>query len=140
MHRRKFIQRVCIVGVGIMSGCKSTPEFVHVLKKNNKLFVPLAEFTHKNTVSVVFEQGAIGITKFDSTLEPTPDMNEYQAVLLKCTHMGCAVDVNSNDAGFICPCHGAKFSPNGKVVKGPAKEALKQFITSSNTEFVIVHL
>lgn len=136
MHRRKFIQTVCIAGVGIMSGCKSTPELIRVLKKNNKLFVPLTEFTQKSTVSVAFEQGAIGITK----LRSSSDINEYTAVLLKCTHMGCAVDINSNDLGFICPCHGAKFSTNGKVVKGPAQEDLKQFITSSNSEFVIVHL
>jgi len=140
MHRRKFIQTVCIAGVGIMSGCKSTPERVHVLKKNNKLFVPLAEFIQKNTVSIAFEQGAIGVTRLIVEPSSDPKANEYTAVLLKCSHMGCAIDVNRNDMGFICPCHGAKFSPHGEVVKGPAQEPLKQFITSSNNEFVIVHL
>lgn len=47
----------------------------------------------------------------------------FLAYLLICTHLGCTLDLSNE--GFICPCHGSEFDPNGKVLKGPAGEDLK---------------
>jgi cytochrome b6-f complex iron-sulfur subunit len=44
------------------------------------------------------------------------------AVSRVCTHLGCLV--KSEADGFHCPCHGSRFAPDGKVVKGPAPKAL----------------
>ncbi len=44
------------------------------------------------------------------------------AVSLVCTHLGCVV--KPLDEGFICPCHGSKFSADGNVIGGPAPRAL----------------
>jgi Rieske Fe-S protein len=35
----------------------------------------------------------------------------------KCTHQGCLVSIV--DKKLVCPCHGARFSLDGKVEKGP---------------------
>lgn len=45
----------------------------------------------------------------------------------RCTHLGCSVRWNAqtNDS-FRCPCHGGVFDAEGKVVKGPPKEALER--------------
>ena len=132
MQRRKFIQTLCVASAGLMVGCNSTPNMVQALRKNNSLFISKSEFSLVNMIQVDHEKAAVGVTKIDN--------ENYQAVLLNCTHMGCAVDINNSENGFVCPCHGAKFSTNGEVLKGPAKDNLQQFQVSSNSEYVIVHL
>lgn len=71
----------------------------------------------------------------------TPDEKEYfgagdrvfaaaaggkEAISLTCTHQGCTVQPQANGE-FHCPCHGAVFDAEGKVVKGPAKRDLPRF-------------
>ncbi|HEX8556659.1 MAG TPA: FAD-dependent oxidoreductase [Pyrinomonadaceae bacterium] len=42
-----------------------------------------------------------------------------------CTHMGCVVHWNSAERSWDCPCHGSRFNYDGKVIQGPANEALE---------------
>ncbi len=43
-----------------------------------------------------------------------------------CTHAGCTVEWDSQDAVLLCPCHGAAFDParNGRVLQGPTRQPL----------------
>jgi len=50
------------------------------------------------------------------------DDGGFFAITAVCTHLGCIVA--KVDDGFACPCHGSKFSTEGKVVGGPAPRAL----------------
>ncbi|MBD2439559.1 FAD-dependent oxidoreductase [Nostoc sp. FACHB-110] len=49
-----------------------------------------------------------------------------EAVSLTCTHQGCTVQ-KAKDGKFHCPCHGAVFDADGKVLKGPAQRNLAKF-------------
>lgn len=49
-----------------------------------------------------------------------------EALSLTCTHQGCTVQ-RQEDGQFHCPCHGAIFDREGRVVAGPAKRNLPRF-------------
>ncbi len=44
-----------------------------------------------------------------------------------CTHRGCEVAYSAAEKVLVCPCHGAKFGLDGKVLHGPAKRDLKTY-------------
>ncbi|SKB79066.1 FAD-dependent oxidoreductase [Dyadobacter psychrophilus] len=43
-----------------------------------------------------------------------------------CTHMKCIVHWNNSEKSWDCPCHGARFDPDGVVVTGPARADLEK--------------
>jgi Rieske Fe-S protein len=47
--------------------------------------------------------------------------HEFSAV---CPHLGCIVDWNETEKTWDCPCHGSRFSCDGKVINGPANTDL----------------
>lgn len=42
-----------------------------------------------------------------------------------CTHMKCPLTYNEAEKSFDCQCHGSRFSMTGKVLEGPAIDALE---------------
>jgi menaquinol-cytochrome c reductase iron-sulfur subunit len=42
----------------------------------------------------------------------------------RCTHLACTVNWHEESDAFLCPCHDAKFSKEGRVVDGPPPRAL----------------
>jgi cytochrome b6-f complex iron-sulfur subunit len=44
-----------------------------------------------------------------------------------CTHLGCIVRWNRSRRLYFCPCHGARFAPDGRVLGGPAPAPLPRF-------------
>jgi Rieske Fe-S protein len=57
--------------------------------------------------------------------------SDFKAYSLVCTHLGCTVQVKSEQ--FTCPCHGSLFDAQGQVTRPPAGsplQALRVEITS----------
>jgi glycine/D-amino acid oxidase-like deaminating enzyme/nitrite reductase/ring-hydroxylating ferredoxin subunit len=50
----------------------------------------------------------------------------YQVMSATCTHLGCIVHWNPGEQSWDCPCHGSRFSKEGKCIHGPATADLKQ--------------
>jgi Rieske Fe-S protein len=62
---------------------------------------------------------------------------EVSAFSSVCTHHGCKVGLPVAGAA-TCPCHGARFSDTGAVLRGPATSDLKKFyaVIEGNTIYV----
>lgn len=51
-----------------------------------------------------------------------------------CTHMKCNVSWNASEQSWDCPCHGARYAHDGKVITAPASKPLTQVLaTDENT-------
>ena len=52
--------------------------------------------------------------------------NQLHIVSAVCTHMKCVVNFNNAEKTWDCPCHGSRFTTQGKVIEGPTKTDLKK--------------
>ena len=43
----------------------------------------------------------------------------------RCSHLGCALEWNRREHCWDCPCHGSRFTADGKVLESPATEDLE---------------
>ena len=44
----------------------------------------------------------------------------------RCTHLGCALKWNPQEHSWDCPCHGSRFTAEGKVLENPANKNLRE--------------
>jgi glycine/D-amino acid oxidase-like deaminating enzyme/nitrite reductase/ring-hydroxylating ferredoxin subunit len=57
---------------------------------------------------------------------------QIHTVSAVCTHLGCIVNWNSAERSWDCPCHGARFNCDGKVLHAPAIQDLESYSESSS--------
>ena len=50
--------------------------------------------------------------------------NVFKLSKKRCTHLGSALYYNKEDNTYECPCHGSKFSSDGKLISNPATNDL----------------
>ena len=53
-------------------------------------------------------------------------------VSAKCTHLKCSLEWNSDELSWDCPCHGSRFTVEGKVMNGPANYNLPAYVEVGN--------
>jgi len=69
-------------------------------------------------------EGAImrdGVSKVAVHRDHNGNVHKLSAV---CPHLGCIVAWNSTEQTWDCPCHGSRFSAEGRVYQGPANSNL----------------
>ena len=66
---------------------------------------------------------AVGLKKIALYKDRTGSLHAFSAI---CPHLGCVVQWNAEEKSFDCPCHGSRFTCEGKVVNGPAATGLKK--------------
>lgn len=64
------------------------------------------------------------------------DEGGFYAIDATCTHLGCTPRLDAE--GFVCPCHGSRFSREGQVISGPAPRALGRVLVSRATSGQLV--
>ena len=58
---------------------------------------------------------------------------KQEIISLTCTHQGCTVALQE-DGKFLCPCHGALYDEQGRVIHGPALRDLPRFEIAQHRE------
>ncbi len=117
IHRRDFLGRSA-VGMFLLAACTATFGLVRLLKPS--VFPdPMRRFKIGNPDSI-----PLGETKEipEMNVVVVHDQQGFYAISKVCTHLGCVVQPTSE--GFVCPCHGSRFSSDGKVMAGPAPRPL----------------
>ena len=106
---------------------KNRKEFGNILKESshsllfNKLDLPAAEPKDINPgeCKIVNDNGTkVGIYKDENS-------KEYK-IIPKCMHLGCELSWNNLDKTWDCPCHGSRYTYEGKLIYGPSKKDLKK--------------
>ncbi len=89
----------------------------HLLGKEKADKIPLQEIKRG--------QGAVIEIKKKKTAVYKKEDGTLVKLSPQCTHLGCQLSWDKEQKGWSCPCHGSFFSPEGKVIKGPAKKDLE---------------
>lgn len=58
-----------------------------------------------------------GSSKLAISRDDKGNLHQCSAV---CSHLGCIVSWNATERTWDCPCHGSRFTPDGKLLNGPA--------------------
>ena len=120
--RRDFFNEIVTVALGVAS-LGSIVETIRFLSPN-VLFEPPTSFRigtpgdyPVNSVTYIAEQQVYVLRM----------ANGIFAQSATCTHLGCITQWNPDSHWISCPCHGSRFSEDGKVLQGPAPRPLPHF-------------
>lgn len=87
---------------------------------NDKIFWP-----EELKIPVLAEDEAVILKdKFSAYKDQKGQIHKLQGI---CSHMGCVLVWNDAERTWDCPCHGARFDFEGKVIHGPAVRNLKNY-------------
>lgn len=124
LNRRRFLGTCAcaIAGSALATGCASLA-VRQITPVDGRLQLPLLqhpELTEAGGSLAVLPQGtdtpvfilALGGRRF-AALSPI------------CTHLGCTVEIQGER--LVCPCHGSTYDRQGRVLRGPAEQALFSF-------------
>ena len=91
------------------------------------LTVPLVDIPSRG--ALVFRESRLALLRHG---------DEFVALSLVCTHLGCTVAVTSDE--LVCPCHGSRFDRAGGVLDGPATQRLGRYRVKKNGDSLDVQL
>jgi len=134
MTRRDFVVQcgTCLAGAAVGTICLGAARALKpdVLPEPSKSF--------KAGFPAEFPSGEVTVLS-DRHVAIFRDGNEFWALTLVCTHLGCVI-ANEPD-GFRCPCHGSRFDKDGHVKGGPAPRALQWWKLSLSADCqLVVHI
>ena len=88
-------------------------DFIYVMKK----------WVYSGNVELAsIKNGKAGIVKLEGKKYGAyrDEAGKLHLVSAECTHLKCMVLWNNDEKSWDCPCHGSRFTYEGKVINGPA--------------------
>lgn len=132
LNRRKFIKRL-IIAIGAIEGFFLVKNGIHKSHltgiDHEWMNAGKPEDFSRNRI-YPFSTGKFFLSRFED--------GGFLALSVKCTHLGCIVNVNQESKGYDCPCHASRFNKYGEVLSAPATRPLDIFpIKMENGELLI---
>ena len=132
LNRRKFIKRalITVASVEAFFLLKGSVNKINTSSDTAELFNAGKATAFENNKLYPFLTGQFFLKRFED--------GGFLAMSIKCTHLGCVVNRNSETGGFNCPCHASQFDKYGEVISAPATRPLDYFpITIVKGELLI---
>ncbi|HYO71794.1 MAG TPA: Rieske 2Fe-2S domain-containing protein [Archangium sp.] len=135
--RRRFLKGLVGVGAGAaatgLAGCApniSPAPFVNAEKDSSRRVV----LTVSRYPDLLRPGGAITLRVPDEpqVIVMHPQGTQYVVLSSLCTHSGCPVGFENNEA--ICPCHLSRFALDGTVTHPPARAPLTRYTSEFDSE------
>lgn len=122
VSRRDFLGEITIGALGVAG--LGAGALTYQYFSPNVLFEPATTFRAGNPDlypldSVTFLQ--------DQQVYIVRTSGGFYAVSAVCTHLGCVTQWKAEANMIACPCHGSKFTPEGKKIEGPAPRPLPHY-------------
>jgi glycine/D-amino acid oxidase-like deaminating enzyme/nitrite reductase/ring-hydroxylating ferredoxin subunit len=113
---------------------KITPELIKENANIGKMFAKskLSKKPPLDTDSLKPEESKIMEHDGEKVAVYKDEKNHVHAVSAVCQHMGCNVGFNTAEKTWDCPCHGSRFTVDGKVLYGPTVHPLPKVDTSNS--------
>ena len=127
--RREFLSDVAAGALGI-AGLGSMVVTYRYLSPN-VLFEPPTTF--RAGIPDLYPQDSVTILPEQQVYIVRTDRGFY-AVSAVCTHLGCITQWKPELNQIACPCHGSKFTPEGKKLEGPAPRPLPHYAISMTAD------
>ena len=134
IDRRTVVKGLAITGAGVAVGANLTAQGQTMLEKA----IEIGEVAklEKDFDSITFELAdktaailvRVPAPKDEAMMKSGRVIESgkihLSAYTLVCTHNGCKPAAPNAEGILACPCHGAQYSADGAVIKGPAKKPL----------------
>ena len=124
LDRRRFLGTCACAMAGIsLAGACASLALRRVTPVDGRLLLPLLQHPE--------------LTESGGSLAFLPDGQETPVFVLAlggerfaalspiCTHLGCTVEIQGER--LVCPCHGSTYDREGRVLRGPAEDALHRY-------------
>ena len=136
MKRRKFLNWV---GIGLLASyfpvalaaCADADSNTATTSEADNEFVSLGTTDELQKAGYLLNKESKVIVVRDSN-------NELSALNPVCTHQGCIVEWSPDSDTLVCPCHNAKYAPDGEVLAAPAPAPLATYqVKEENGEIMV---
>lgn len=141
VSRRNFIKGVTAVVGGLITTVIGIPTIAYLIdpalrESAKEAWIPvgkLADMPIGKPVPFSFTRVQVNGWERTSTshggfvIRKSEDPNDLLILNSRCTHLACTVNWNEDSQVYLCPCHDAKFSQDGKVLDGPPPRPLDHY-------------
>lgn len=122
VSRREFLNEITLGALGIAG--LGAGALTYQYFSPNVLFEPATTFRAGNPD--LYPLNSVSFLQ-DQQVYIVRTAGGFYAVSAVCTHLGCVTQWKAEANMIACPCHGSKFTPEGKKIEGPAPRPLPHY-------------